>query len=160
MSRIFLLRHGESEFNAGNFDVHDARLTDLGKRQASKVTGHFDIVLCSPLTRAKQTLQFSAVTYDQFQEIPDARERKKDKSDFFPFEETKPESIKELIGRVRRLIKLNLYRSILYTSIQRHDILLVFPRVSLFIYLLVRRFLWELVGRCLGFVNLPIMLMM
>ena len=82
MSEIFILRHGQSEFNAGNLDAYDAALTELGRKQASEVTGHFDIVLCSPLTRAKQTLQFSKITYDKLEIISDARERKKDKSDF------------------------------------------------------------------------------
>ena len=79
MPEIHLLRHGQSEFNAGNLDVFDAALTDLGKRQASQVEGHFDLVLCPPLARAKQTLQNSQITYNEMKIIEDARERRKDK---------------------------------------------------------------------------------
>ena len=103
MSEIFILRHGQSEFNAGNLDVYDAALTELGRKQVSEVSGHFDFVLCCPLTRAKQTLHFSKITYDKLEVMSDARERKKDKSDFFPCEEMKTESIEELIQRVQRL---------------------------------------------------------
>ena len=103
MPEIHLLRHGESEFNAGNLDVFDAALTDLGKRQASTVEGHFDLVLCSPLTRAKETLRHSKITCDEMKIIEDARERKKDKSDFFPGKDRSLESIEELIRRVQRL---------------------------------------------------------
>ena len=61
MARIFLLRHAESEFNAGNKEVFDAPLTEIGKQQAAALSGHFHKVLCSPLTRAQQTLKISQV---------------------------------------------------------------------------------------------------
>ncbi|PTX55971.1 broad specificity phosphatase PhoE [Litoreibacter ponti] len=65
MSKIHLIRHGQSEFNAaytGNGDVmiFDAPLTERGHTQA-KATRHrvadlgIETVICSPLTRAIQT---------------------------------------------------------------------------------------------------------
>ncbi len=59
--RVFLLRHAESEFNIGNEDIFDAPLTDNGKKQAENLSGHYDKVICSPLTRTKQTLHLSKV---------------------------------------------------------------------------------------------------
>ncbi len=63
---VFLLRHAESEFNAGNEDLYDAPLTDRGKEQAANLTGHYDKEICSPLTRTKQTLHLSKVIYKAF----------------------------------------------------------------------------------------------
>ena len=63
MARIYLLRHAQSEFNAGNKDVFDAPLTEIGKQQAAALTGHFHKVLCSPLTRAQHTLKMSQVNF-------------------------------------------------------------------------------------------------
>lgn len=59
-SRVFLLRHGQSEANAQRIDVPDPLLTDLGRMQASAwkgAIGRFAVetVLVSPLRRAIQT---------------------------------------------------------------------------------------------------------
>ncbi len=66
-SEIFLIRHGQSTFNAhfeatGADPGHvDARLTELGQRQAQEARttmaalGPVDLVISSPLTRAIQT---------------------------------------------------------------------------------------------------------
>ncbi len=66
-SEIFLIRHGQSTFNAhfeatGTDPGHvDARLTELGQRQALEARaamaalGPVDLVVSSPLTRAIQT---------------------------------------------------------------------------------------------------------
>ena len=64
MAKVYLLRHAESEFNVGNEDVFDAPLTEVGKQQAAALTGHYNKVLCSSLTRAQQTLNFSKVNFD------------------------------------------------------------------------------------------------
>lgn len=62
---IYLIRHGQSEFNAvytgsGDAMIIDAPLTELGQQQAkdarSKVAKlGISHVICSPLTRAIQT---------------------------------------------------------------------------------------------------------
>lgn len=65
-SKIILIRHGQSTFNAhyeatGEDPGHvDAPLTELGHRQAAAVREqlagtHVDVAICSPLTRAIQT---------------------------------------------------------------------------------------------------------
>ena len=62
---IYLIRHGQSEANVAldldnpNF-YYDAELTSLGKKQAQNAQKKlenidFDLMLCSPLTRALQT---------------------------------------------------------------------------------------------------------
>lgn len=69
MSRtIHLIRHGQSTFNAhyeatGEDPIHfDARLTELGHRQAAEARERlagttYDVVIATPLTRAIQTAQ-------------------------------------------------------------------------------------------------------
>jgi len=63
---IFLIRHGQSTFNA-HYELHgtdpmhvDARLTELGHRQVTQAREAlagitFDVVISSPLTRAIET---------------------------------------------------------------------------------------------------------
>ena len=62
---IYLIRHGQSEANVAldldspNF-YYDAKLTSLGKKQAENTKNKlknidFDLMLCSPLTRALET---------------------------------------------------------------------------------------------------------
>ncbi len=63
--QVYLIRHGQSEANVAldldnpNF-YYDAKLTTLGKKQAQNTKKKlknidFDLVICSPLTRALQT---------------------------------------------------------------------------------------------------------
>ena len=71
MPRIEFLRHGESTAQASHRpnDMYDAPLTEQGRSQAAGVTGHYDVVLCSPLARARQTLEHSNITYSQLEII-------------------------------------------------------------------------------------------
>jgi broad specificity phosphatase PhoE len=62
--RIFIVRHGETEWSAAgkHTGVTDLPLTENGRKQAAiaaeKLAGeHFDLVLCSPLMRARQTAE-------------------------------------------------------------------------------------------------------
>lgn len=59
---IYLVRHAQSEANAGVSDAPiDCDLTDLGRRQAIAAgtrlahLGHLDLILCSPYIRALET---------------------------------------------------------------------------------------------------------
>ena len=83
---VYLLRHGESEYNAGNITKFDPELTEKGKEQASKVTGNFNVVICSTLTRARQTLDISQITWDQLIMSEDVRERRTANCNFFEHE--------------------------------------------------------------------------
>ncbi len=60
MTRLLVVRHGQSEWNAiGRWQGRaDPPLTDEGRRQAAdaaKVLGTFDAVVASPLVRAVET---------------------------------------------------------------------------------------------------------
>ncbi len=63
--RIFLVRHGETEWSAAgkHTSVTDLPLTENGRKQAQiadKLSGeHFELVLCSPRLRARQTAEIA-----------------------------------------------------------------------------------------------------
>ena len=63
MSLIWIIRHGESEQNAGlpSSDPSLAPLTDVGRDQAARVAQHFpeqpNFVVVSPFIRARQTAE-------------------------------------------------------------------------------------------------------
>jgi broad specificity phosphatase PhoE len=65
-ARIFIVRHGETEWSANgkHTSVTDLALTENGHEQAAiaaeKLNGeHFHLVLCSPRTRARQTAEIA-----------------------------------------------------------------------------------------------------
>ena len=106
---VYLLRHGESEYNAGNITKLDAELTEKGKERASNVTGHFNVVICSTLTRARQTLHGSQITWDQLIMSEDVRERRIANCDFFEHEVDTglgKETEKEFEARMERAKRL------------------------------------------------------
>lgn len=66
---IYLARHGQNEDNVqGVLNGHrDLPLTDIGRAQAKEAgrnclehTLHFDVILCSPLVRARETAEIIA----------------------------------------------------------------------------------------------------
>jgi phosphohistidine phosphatase SixA len=61
--KLFFVRHAESYGNIGQ-GIIDSPLTEHGIIQASQLVGHFDCVVVSPLRRAKETLHYSKITYD------------------------------------------------------------------------------------------------
>lgn len=58
------MRHGETQINSGNWSAkpEETRLTELGKKQAEQAATQLieqpDFFMCSPLIRAKETIQF------------------------------------------------------------------------------------------------------
>lgn len=60
---IRLIRHAESTFNQCGDQSRDVGLSDHGQIQAKQLTGQFDLVICSTLKRARQTLDLSQITY-------------------------------------------------------------------------------------------------
>jgi probable phosphoglycerate mutase len=67
-TRIFIVRHGETEWSAAgkHTSITDLPLTENGREQAAiaaeKLTGQpFDLVLCSPRLRARQTAEIAAL---------------------------------------------------------------------------------------------------
>ncbi len=60
--KLYLVRHAKSRRNAGIFDDSDSILTEDGKEQARRLGKYFhdkkiNIVICSKLKRAKETLK-------------------------------------------------------------------------------------------------------
>lgn len=59
--KIYIVRHGQVPHNALNqYNTKDEDLTELGIKQAEELRNiiknmNFDIIICSPLTRAKHT---------------------------------------------------------------------------------------------------------
>ena len=109
MVKVYLLRHAESEFQVNFPDdtVYDVPLSEKGHEQASQVQGHFELALCSPLMRARQTLESSKITYDKMEIIQEARERKTFKGDFFEGENFQNvELLPEFVLRVKKLIEI------------------------------------------------------
>lgn len=73
-SKVFFLRHGQSEANAQKIDVPDALLTDLGRVQAQAWHGDIgrfncQLVIVSPLRRAIQTALLAYASVDVHIEI-------------------------------------------------------------------------------------------
>lgn len=52
---VYFLRHVQSQANIGNNSV-DSPLSDLGIQQSKQLTGYYDLIICSPLRRTKETL--------------------------------------------------------------------------------------------------------
>ncbi len=62
---ISFLRHAESLHNCCESNEPNVGLSAKGIRQASKLSGHYDIVICSPLRSCLDTIVNSKITYDQ-----------------------------------------------------------------------------------------------
>ena len=86
--------------------MFDPKLTNKGRNQAKKVSGHFDVVLCSTLTRAKETLELSNVSYDHAVFSDLVREFRTAKCDFFEHEvELEQETEEELAWRIKKVME-------------------------------------------------------
>ena len=59
--KVYIVRHGQVPHNAlKQYNTNDEDLTDLGIKQAEELRDkikniNFDIIICSPLNRAKHT---------------------------------------------------------------------------------------------------------
>lgn len=69
--KVYFVRHGESEFNAQHrVQFPTTPLSELGQQQAKAVAARFqhipiDVILASPMTRAKHTAEIIAATVNQ-----------------------------------------------------------------------------------------------
>jgi glycosyltransferase involved in cell wall biosynthesis len=103
---VDLLRHGQSEGNIGK-KVCNPKLTEFGISQAREISGEYDLVICSTLERAQQTLASSKITYKKLISTDLCREfRQGEICDLFENEEVKTESEAELKSRIENLKKL------------------------------------------------------
>lgn len=100
--KVAFLRHAQSIFNRDLHSEKDCDITDLGRQQASIVSGQFDVVICSIMKRTCQTLDYSKLTYGRLIFTDLCREKRSDICDFLPFEdETQKESEEELKERIQ-----------------------------------------------------------
>ncbi len=95
-------------------------ITEEGRKQAAAVTDHFNLVVCSPLKRARETLDASNITYDKLEIVDLARERRLYKSDFFEGEDF--ETLEPAADFVERMEKL---KELLRGYCGEHDRVLV-----------------------------------
>ncbi len=103
--RVDFLRHAESIFNRDLTSEKDCGLTDKGFQQASKVTGEYDVVICSIMKRACQTLENSQVTYGRLLFTDLCREKKTTICDYLPHEdETVIDTDEQLEQQIKRFI--------------------------------------------------------
>lgn len=63
LKRIILIRHGESEWNATGSYEKNSRLTEYGKKCSGYLDFDVDLVVCSTLRRARETLDHSQIKY-------------------------------------------------------------------------------------------------
>lgn len=108
MNTVHFLRHGQSLFNIG-IQGPDPGLTDEGKRQASMVSGEYDLVIVSGFLRTIETLEHSKIKYRERIICELCREIKGESScDYKHGEDTTPESGYDLTQRTiafRRLLE-------------------------------------------------------
>lgn len=72
--QVVLIRHGESESNAGNRTAIDPNITTKGKAQAAELTDTVDLVVHSGFKRTIQTLENSRIKYSAIIVDADCRE--------------------------------------------------------------------------------------
>lgn len=99
---ITFLRHAQSIFNRDKTSEKDCDLTDVGIEQAKQLTGTYDIIVCSILKRAKQTLQYSELKSTKLYFTDLCREVRVDICDYLEGEdETQKETEEEVQQRIR-----------------------------------------------------------
>jgi broad specificity phosphatase PhoE len=63
--QVYFIRHAESTWNAFGDRSKNTPITENGKEQAKSISGYVDIVICSTLLRAKETLENSNLKYNK-----------------------------------------------------------------------------------------------
>ena len=103
--KVTFLRHAESIFNKYLISEKDCELTEEGKQQAKNISGHYDVVICSTMKRACQTLDHSNLHYGRLLFTDLCREKKVDICDFLPYEdETQKETDEQLEKRIKSFL--------------------------------------------------------
>jgi broad specificity phosphatase PhoE len=99
---VSFLRHAQSIFNRDLTSEKDCSLTETGQKEAEQITGHYDIIICSILKRARETLQYSQLSAKKLYFTDLCREVRVDICDFLETEnETNLESKEELEKRIK-----------------------------------------------------------
>ena len=100
--KIKFLRHAESIFNANLTSEKDCELTEKGKEQASQINDEYDLIVCSIMKRACQTLDNSKLKYGRIIFTDLCREKRADICDYLPHEEEIKETEEELQARITK----------------------------------------------------------
>jgi len=98
--KLYFCRHAQSMENCGNIMI-DSPLSNLGREQAKKLAGQFNIVICSPLRRCQETLHYSSIQYDKLIINHNLRERIFSESNCLFYEKRDSESDNEFFNRVK-----------------------------------------------------------
>lgn len=106
---LYLVRHGESYFNRYGIKEPDPDLTHFGRIQCLKIKEYFkdiglDVIYCSPLRRAIQTLENSGLYGEGVIISPLIREKKESACDFFHGEPWIQESDGEVRARCQSFL--------------------------------------------------------
>jgi broad specificity phosphatase PhoE len=106
---VYLMRHSESEWNVDSSSTRkDPPITQNGMIQASKLEFEVDVVFCSPLRRARETLESSKIRCRGQENVwhwDVLREVRSDPCDFFESEEFSVEDMKSVGKRVDMLME-------------------------------------------------------
>lgn len=97
---LFYSRHAQSMANIG-INTRNTELSKLGITQATKLKGHYDVVIRSPLKRCKQTMEHSTITYDKLHVSYNFRERIGSEQDFLDNELFNPETDTKFFNRTK-----------------------------------------------------------
>lgn len=115
---VYLVRHGESWGNIGDKWTIDVPLTELGRTQAKGIEIEVDLVICSPMRRAIETLHYSKIKYREYYFYEMCRERICSKGDCLLLEyDWKPETDDSFNHRVKNTASHILDQLKYYTKI-------------------------------------------
>lgn len=104
---ITLFRHAQSTFNSLGDQSRDVPITQHGIQQAKHLKGDYDLIICSTMKRARQTLDASNLVYKDVLFTNLCREFKNvTPGDYFNGEEMKQETHEELLKRIKDLKEL------------------------------------------------------
>lgn len=118
MPTITLIRHEESTYNRYRMIDFDSSLTKDGMKRCEKLKGNYDMVVCSKMKRARQTLYYSCISFEYLYITKLCREiRKGNIVDMITEDEAFIETDMELKQRILTFKMLIRNMSILYNNI-------------------------------------------
>jgi len=138
---IRLLRHAES--HEGDGVGIDCGLTEEGKRQASRLSGHYDLLVLSPMKRCLETVYCSKIKANRTISSDLVREYRISGCDFLDDEPMVCETEDELVARVDR------FKALLKEYSEEFNTILVVSHAD-FIWYLTKKDIGEgnMVGKC------------
>jgi len=99
--RIILIRHAESDYNASGSTERNCKITEYGKTCSTYLDFKVDLVVCSTLRRARETLDNSKIKYKNIIFTDLCREFLNDNPvNYYNDEEIMSESVTNLEKRV------------------------------------------------------------